>query len=540
MPFINISSSGKFYYSSFVVLIFALVLSYQNCGEGFQAEKSGSTNQLSGNPPPIATGPKPNATIDEFRACLSVPANTNDPAGLASCLNGRVNSDHYDAAVIGACATDGNTSELLLSACMSKRGNLIINHRPATQLDIDSCRTLVGDLNIATCLEKNGVKNNLSQTDIDICTIAAGPTGVEKCLRAKGLIAKRGVLMQNQAKLCQIIEGNTSNSKLAYCLVNGDLLAPTVVQANIDTCIANTGFDRVVRCLRVNNFVSKAVMQAHLNFCNSAVGSAAIATCLDNNGLLPVVAAEVLGLQTQINTCVTNVTVASLAKCLRAAGVLSTAVLQPHVASCSEVAPLTGLLGCLSANFNALPATLTQVEIDDCILRNNGTLANNVRCLVTKRILPDVPTQASVNACNRFVGPTGLANCHDASGLLLPGIVQQNFDTCVTNVGITNVEACLYNTGAIGSYSRLIGNVAPANLFTVSCSGCHNVNLMRGMMNISVYASVLAKIIPGNPNASLLYQRVTSANNPMPPAGRLPAATTERIRLWILQGARNN
>ncbi|MCA2980154.1 MAG: hypothetical protein INH41_24775 [Myxococcaceae bacterium] len=69
----------------------------------------------------------------------------------------------------------------------------------------------------------------------------------------------------------------------------------------------------------------------------------------------------------------------------------------------------------------------------------------------------------------------------------------------------------------------------------LSCDGCH----LR-----STYRAARDRVVPFDPNASLLYQRITGlSGNPMPPGGPLSntdPAGTERIRRWILQGALNN
>jgi ubiquinol-cytochrome c reductase cytochrome b subunit len=75
-----------------------------------------------------------------------------------------------------------------------------------------------------------------------------------------------------------------------------------------------------------------------------------------------------------------------------------------------------------------------------------------------------------------------------------------------------------------------------APIFGANCTSCHPSR--------DTYSDVRARVSPGNPNTSVIYQRITGlAGNPMPPGGQLSStdpAGTELIRRWILQGALNN
>jgi len=44
-------------------------------------------------------------------------------------------------------------------------------------------------------------------------------------------------------------------------------------------------------------------------------------------------------------------------------------------------------------------------------------------------------------------------------------------------------------------------------------------------------------VVPGLPDASLLYLRMRSPSDPMPPSGRLPDEDLELVRVWIEDGA---
>jgi hypothetical protein len=96
-----------------------------------------------------------------------------------------------------------------------------------------------------------------------------------------------------------------------------------------------------------------------------------------------------------------------------------------------------------------------------------------------------------------------------------------------------------------------------SNIFTPSCAltGCHvqggvqpSLEAGRAYNNLvgvtsSGYAPRL-RVMPGNPNNSVLYQKIIGGGNgvggPMPPGGMLAQAQMDTIRAWILKGAKND
>ncbi len=79
-------------------------------------------------------------------------------------------------------------------------------------------------------------------------------------------------------------------------------------------------------------------------------------------------------------------------------------------------------------------------------------------------------------------------------------------------------------------------NIAP--IFTMYCVSCHT--------DRALYSNARARVTPGSPLTSLIFQRITgtqTVGSPMPLGGQLsvadPAATA-LIERWILQGAPNN
>ena len=84
-------------------------------------------------------------------------------------------------------------------------------------------------------------------------------------------------------------------------------------------------------------------------------------------------------------------------------------------------------------------------------------------------------------------------------------------------------------------------------LLRANCYGCHNATLASGNFRLDRRRDSMpnrvgangARIVPGNSEASRLYQRVsgTQAGLQMPPTGALPPDSIRTIKLWIEEGA---
>ena len=81
-------------------------------------------------------------------------------------------------------------------------------------------------------------------------------------------------------------------------------------------------------------------------------------------------------------------------------------------------------------------------------------------------------------------------------------------------------------------------------LFSTTCLDCHGPDETRRMMNLRLDTQdfLSSHIVPGNPNESLIYQRIThgDAVRKMPPvsSGRsLTDDQIETVRSWIISGA---
>jgi hypothetical protein len=76
------------------------------------------------------------------------------------------------------------------------------------------------------------------------------------------------------------------------------------------------------------------------------------------------------------------------------------------------------------------------------------------------------------------------------------------------------------------------------------CSGCHSGSFPSGNYRTNSYTNFMAggRVTAGDPDNSLVYQRLTSTSAPMPPVNqpKPSAADIELIKNWISQGALNN
>jgi predicted small secreted protein len=64
---------------------------------------------------------------------------------------------------------------------------------------------------------------------------------------------------------------------------------------------------------------------------------------------------------------------------------------------------------------------------------------------------------------------------------------------------------------------------------------------MKGGVSLETYDDIMKYVVPGDPQASVLYKYLTGDGVPvMPPSGKLPDATIQLFYDWIAQGAQNN
>jgi hypothetical protein len=312
---------------------------------------------------------------------------------IAVCLerNGILPKDLSQAKIeecIGAVGLDN------LEKCLRKNAFLAKNPFP-TNADAALCGKVTeqgtNSIVIRDCLlNREVIPATVTQESLDTCMTAA-PTMIARCLRTNRIVPR--IIMQANINVCVNAVGP---NRVAACLeANGylydSLLPATTLQTTIDQCNETVGPNNIARCLRTRNILERSIMQGHITSCAALVGNDRIYNCLAANGLVDVngtaansIAGQVLA-QSDIDACVTNVGVGSVARCL------------------------VGARGKLVAN----------------------------------------PHQPTFAACHRFHDPAGVAACLDGSGMLPTGLTQANIDTCLSTAGLAGLETCLRTSGFI-------------------------------------------------------------------------------------------
>lgn len=244
---------------------------------------------------------------------------------------------------------------------------------------------------IRNCLlNREVITASVTQADIDTCMINA-PTAIARCLRSNRIVPR--VIMQANINVCVNAVGP---ARVAACLeANGylydSLLPATALQSTIDQCNESVGSANIARCLRSRNVLERPIMQAHITSCAALVGNDRIYSCLAANGMVDIngtaansVTGQTLS-QADIDACITNVGIGSVARCL------------------------VGARQKLVAN----------------------------------------PYQPAFAACHRLNDPAGVAACLDGSGMRPAGLTQDNINTCLTAAGLNGLETCLRTRGFI-------------------------------------------------------------------------------------------
>lgn len=117
----------------------------------------------------------------------------------------------------------------------------------------------------------------------------------------------------------------------------------------------------------------------------------------------------------------------------------------------------------------------------------------------------------------------------------------------------TTIFSCVYEKAELKSDCVLPATVSFSNnvqpIFNTYCnvSGCHNGISHSGSLNLESTVSYAQLTAHGtgyidtlNPQFSLLYSKLTSTSDVMPPSGRLDVCKISLILQWIKQKAKNN
>ena len=101
----------------------------------------------------------------------------------------------------------------------------------------------------------------------------------------------------------------------------------------------------------------------------------------------------------------------------------------------------------------------------------------------------------------------------------------------LTYQGMNSVPKALASSGVVvhPSYAK---DIKP--IISNSCIQCH--------AGFDSYANTVAKVVPGNPDASSLYGHVSGKIQPQMPLGQTPLSQEQiqTIKNWIQDGAKNN
>ncbi|OQW53648.1 MAG: hypothetical protein A4S09_07020 [Proteobacteria bacterium SG_bin7] len=158
----------------------------------------------------------------------------------------------------------------------------------------------------------------------------------------------------------------------------------------------------------------------------------------------------------------------------------------------------------------------------------DGTTFNSVNTILTNGQSRDLMAVTSTTSSATMVVRLGKT-------LTPPYTLGILFDTLGTTSEAPPVENIPV---AVPTFTSLFGNGGSVRN---SCVGCHGPTVQNGNgFRVDSYASVITRVQAGNSAGSLLYQRMTNTAAPMPPAGLLPAATANNVKLWIDAGAPNN
>ena len=106
-------------------------------------------------------------------------------------------------------------------------------------------------------------------------------------------------------------------------------------------------------------------------------------------------------------------------------------------------------------------------------------------------------------------------------------------DSPITEATTASTQSVPAQTEDEVSFSR---DIFP--IFQQVAASCHGTS---GGLSLETYEGTMKVIVPGDPEGSILYQRLLGQRGPiMPPNGPLPDAKIQLIYQWIKQGAKNN
>lgn len=403
--------SYRVYLGIFLSLI--LMISFQNCQEGFTPFENGQNFSSEG------PTQKSNFDFAQMNTCV----NNVGLEKLAACATkNSIVPVELTQELVDSCRSKFSASGLILNMwvakCLTANKVPVAGYREVKQLDIDTCYLNVGPNKIAACLTKNAIlPKDLTQETINSCIDAVGVESVEKCLRNRGYLRNRKIVTQFDVAVCNIASGM---DKLGYCLFNSEIPVGVATQANLETCESNVGIDNISKCLRINKFIPDTLQQVLISACAEDVGESNIASCLEKNGYnLADLITDGQEPQALIDSCIAVVGVQNISKCLRKKEVANLVPTTDDLFQCRDLVGEENIVTCLEKN-GLKTATLEQVNLDTCI--DNKGIEGAIGCLKANGYLP---LKLSELLATDGVFEANCVHCHNSTDL------KGNFD--ITN-----------------------------------------------------------------------------------------------------------
>ena len=116
------------------------------------------------------------------------------------------------------------------------------------------------------------------------------------------------------------------------------------------------------------------------------------------------------------------------------------------------------------------------------------------------------------------------------------------FSTVSVILVIIFLSSCKHDATGIENLPEMSFSQDVLPVFQTGCaiSGCHDQNTAKGDRIYDSYQNIIKDIAPENPEGSKAYKIMFDPFQPMPPKSVIPEPDRIKIRLWILQGAKDN
>ena len=104
------------------------------------------------------------------------------------------------------------------------------------------------------------------------------------------------------------------------------------------------------------------------------------------------------------------------------------------------------------------------------------------------------------------------------------------------------LSSCEHDSTGIENLPEMSFSKDVLPVFQTGCaiSGCHDSQTAKESKVYDSYDNIIKDVEPGDPDRSKVYKIMLDPFQPMPPDKPIPEEDRIKIRLWILQGAKNN